>query len=270
MDGETIRLAAGQILVEGGRPDANLQRAADAVRDAAEEDCRVVVLPECLDLGWTHPSATVAAEPIPGPRSQRLCDEARRNQIAVVAGLTERFDDRVYNTAVLIDDAGQLRMTYRKINVLDIAQRFYEIGDRLAVERLRWGRVGVNICADNFPNSHDLGAALGRMGAQLLLSPSAWAVDDDHDQEAQPYGEMWRSSYSDLARQFHMPVVGVSNVGAVGEGPWAGRKCIGCSLVFDHRGDLVLEGPYNEEALLVAEIELVDNPAKGTAISGCL
>jgi predicted amidohydrolase len=188
----------------------------------------------------------------------------------VVAGLTERWKNAVYNSAVLIDDAGRLRMTYRKINVLEIAQQFYAIGDRLAVERMEWGRVGVNICADNFPNSLDLGASLGRMRTQLLLSPCAWAVDADYDQSAEPYGQLWRRSYAQLAEQFHMAIVGVSSVGLLNDGPWSGRKCIGCSMIFDHRGELVLEGPYDQEALLVAEIPLVDNPARGTNISGCL
>jgi predicted amidohydrolase len=270
MDAKIIRVAAGQILVVGGGCDENLHRATDAIRNAAAEHCQVIVLPECLDLGWTHPSARDAAETIPGPRSRLLCDTAREHNIAVVAGLTERVGDMIYNAAVLIDAAGHLRMTYRKINVLEMAQCFYQVGDRLAVERIDWGRVGVNICADNFPNSSELGISLGRMGAQLLLSPCAWAVDADHDQEADPYGGLWRNSYSKLAKQFQMPIVGVSSVGPITGGPWAGRKCIGCSLVFDHRGELVLEGPYDQEALLVAEIALVENPTKGTSISGCL
>ena len=34
------------------------------------------------------------------------------------------------------------------------------------------------------------GHALGRMGARLLLSPCAWAVDADHDNAREPYGEL--------------------------------------------------------------------------------
>ena len=42
----------GQILVEPGCPQANLNRAVDVIRQAASQGCRLVVLPECLDLGW--------------------------------------------------------------------------------------------------------------------------------------------------------------------------------------------------------------------------
>ena len=44
----------------------------------------------------------------------------------------------------------------------------------------RWGRLRL-MAADNFPDSLVLGHSLARMGAQILLSPSAWAVPADHD-----------------------------------------------------------------------------------------
>jgi predicted amidohydrolase len=47
----------GQMRVEGGAPDANLDRAVEMIRKAAAARCDVVVLPECLDLGWTWPEA---------------------------------------------------------------------------------------------------------------------------------------------------------------------------------------------------------------------
>ncbi len=264
------RVAAGQILVEGGRASDNLQRAAESIQRAAEQGCQIIVLPECLDLGWTHPSGRTLAEAIPGKRSEFLCRAAQEHHITVVAGLTERDGLSIFNTAVLIDATGRLRLKYRKINVLDIAQSLYQIGDRMGVAHLPWGRVGVNICSDNFPNSLDLGASLGRMGAQLLLSPCAWAVEANHDQRAEPYGQLWRDAYGQLARRFRMPIVGASNVGPVEAGPWSGRRCIGCSLIVDHRGTPIAEGPYGEQALITADLECSPHPLKGTTISGSL
>ena len=73
----TFRLGMAQTLVEGGRPGPNLDRAVAAIHRAAELGCRVVVLPECLDLGWTDPSARELAQPIPGPHFDRLATAAR-------------------------------------------------------------------------------------------------------------------------------------------------------------------------------------------------
>ena len=266
----TLRLALGQMLVEGGAVSANLDRAETMIHAAARQRCALVVLPECLDVGWTDPGARELAEPIPGPRVRRLARTAAEQQIFVVAGLTERDGDRVYNAAVLLDDRGQLLLCHRKINELDIAQDLYAIGDRLHVAHTALGVLGVNICADNFPNALDIGRTLGRMGAQILLSPCAWAVDSDHDPRREPYGALWRDAYGQLARAFRMPVVGASNVGPITRGPWAGRRCIGCSLVVAADGREVAMGPYNETSLIVAEVTLYDDRPAGTSISGML
>ena len=65
-DHRSYRVGMAQVLVEGGRPDANLDRAVGVVAEAAGRGCRLVVLPECLDLGWADPSARDLARPIPG------------------------------------------------------------------------------------------------------------------------------------------------------------------------------------------------------------
>jgi hypothetical protein len=106
------------------------------------------------------------------------------------------------------------------------------------------------------------------MGARLLLSPCAWAVDADHDNEREPYGELWLRSYATLARLYGMTVVGVSNVGWLREGPWRGRKCIGCSLAVGPGGSILARGPYGDsaEALLVVSVRVEPLPARGTAL----
>jgi predicted amidohydrolase len=259
----------GQMLVVGAQPAANLDRAEAFIRDAAVQSCALVVLPECMDIGWTHPSARQLAQPIPGPHFDRLAGAAKQNRIYVVAGLVERADERLYNSAVLIDPRGELLLLHRKINELDIAHDLYSIGDRLAVARTELGTLAINICADNFPNSLAIGHTLARMGAQVLLSPCAWAMDADHDNCTAPYGDRWRRSYGELGRLYDLPVVGVSCVGWMTDGPWKGRKTIGCSLATDHRGEVLAEGPYGEssEALIVVEIEPRQLRVKGTKIA---
>ena len=267
-----IKLAMGQMLVEGGRPQENLARAVEMIAQAARQGCQIVVLPECLDLGWTHPSARQLAAEIPGPNSEVLCRAASEAGLYVVAGLTEQAGDRIYNAAVFIDASGQVLLKHRKINLLDIEQDFYATGDRLAVAETACGVIGVNICADNFPDSLVLGHSLARMGAQVLLSPSAWAVPAEHDPVVEPYGALWEGSYCNLARLYEMPVVGVSNVGWITGGPWAGRKCIGCSLAVGPCGEILAKGPYGVDAqqLIVVDVEPRRISVTGTDIAPML
>src|SRR5262245_44928939 len=123
----SYRVGMAQILVEGGRAADNLGRAVDAIRRAASQECRLVVLPECLNLGWTDPSARTRAEPIPGPHADRLIHAAREHRVHVVAGLVERAGDRLYNAAILIDPDGRIRLHHRKVNELDIALDLYSV-----------------------------------------------------------------------------------------------------------------------------------------------
>jgi predicted amidohydrolase len=165
--------------------------------------------------------------------------------------------DRLYNTAVLLSPDGKIVLTHRKINELALAHELYSLGTQVGALDTELGRVGLAVCADNFPDSPEIAGALGRIGCGLLLSPCAWAVDADHDNQAQPYGGMWRDSYQAITRRFPMTVIGVSNVGRISGGPWKGRKCIGCSLAVGPGGKILAAGPYGDdaEALIVVEAE---------------
>jgi predicted amidohydrolase len=90
-------------------------------------------------------------------------------------------------------------------------------------------------------------------------------VPADHDNAKEPYGQLWLDNYCPVARDFRLWIAGVSNVGWLNDGPWKGRKCIGCSLVIGPDGRKVLMGPYGaeDEAILYADIKLELRPARG-------
>ncbi|MDZ4286571.1 MAG: carbon-nitrogen hydrolase family protein [Prosthecobacter sp.] len=261
------RAALIQMQVRGGDLQGNLARAEMQIEQAARAGAKLAILPETMDLGWTHPSARELAAPIPGGEAaERLCAAAARHQIHVCAGLTERAESGIYNAAVIIDSHGRILIKHRKINELSIAHDCYAQGDRLNVVDTELGRLGLMICADAFAEGQVLSRSLGCMGAEVILSPAAWAVPSDHDQTADPYGRVWCDAYLPVARAFGVWIIGVSNVGPITAGPWAGRKCIGCSLVIDPTGQEVLQAPYGEtaETLLLTEIQL--NPARPRAV----
>ena len=136
------KLAMAQMTVEAGKPDANLDRADARIAEAAMNGARMVVLPEVMDLGWTDPSAKTLAYEIPDGRTcRRLRDAAVQNNIYVCAGIVEKDKDKTYNSAVIIDPQGQVILTHRKLNELDIAHDLYESGDRLNVVQTKGRQV---------------------------------------------------------------------------------------------------------------------------------
>ncbi|NND05227.1 MAG: carbon-nitrogen hydrolase family protein [Saprospiraceae bacterium] len=248
MTNATVRILSvgiGQMHIIPGDDELNIHNAIGLVERAGAEGCDIIVLPECLDLGWTDLSATTKAESIPGPRSELLAEAAMANSIHVVAGLTEKAEGAVYNTAILLDDGGDLLARHRKINILDIAQHIYQRGQDIGIVNTQLGRVGINICADLLPEYQDVGFAQAAIGAEIILSPCSWAVPPDFDQKKTPYGQEWMASYGAIAAKYSIPVVGVSNTGCVRSGAWSGWQCIGSSLVV-HASGKVYQCPYSD------------------------
>src|SRR5690606_24105300 len=96
------RLAMAQLLVQPGRVEDNLARAEMWIGKAKAAGADLVLLPEALDCGWTHPSARARAGPIPsGAAFTRFRKAARKHALLVCAGLVERCGERLFNSAVL-------------------------------------------------------------------------------------------------------------------------------------------------------------------------
>lgn len=256
-----FRLALAQMVVVGGDRDRNLAHALRQIELAAQGGAEVVLLPEALDLGWTHPSSRQWAEPIPdGQRCQAIRGAARLHRIHVCAGLTERAGERVYNAAVLVSPAGEVILHHRKLNELAIAHDVYDQGDRLGVVATPLGTFGLMICADGFARGHVVARTLGLMGADVILSPSAWAVPPDYDPVKRPYGLDWQENYATVAREFRLWVAGCSNVGRIDGGPWHGHDCIGCSCVVNPDGRTVAVAPYGAAAETILFTEVKPEP----------
>ena len=252
-----FRLALAQMLVNPGRKAENLARATEMVSQAAKEGAQVVLLPEALTLGWMHPSATTLADEIPGGESfEALSKAARDAAVHVCMGLVERSESKIYNSAVLIGPAGKLLARHRKINELEIAHDLYAVGDHLQVAQTEFGKMGIMICADAFIRGQVISRSLAAMGAQVILSPCAWAVPLRHNNELNPYGGLWIEHYSPVAREFGIWIAGASSVGPIEHGPWSGWSCIGCSLVVGPNGEVTTQAPYGSDAQTIRYVDV--------------
>jgi len=261
-----FKLAIVQMYVEPGNIAKNLAHAENLIHEASVNKADVVLFPEVMDLGWTHPSAKQYAYPIPGGKTcRRLCKYAKENNVYVCAGIVEREGNAIYNAAVIIDNKGTVLIKHRKLNEISIAHDIYEQGDRLGVCHTPWGTFGLMICADAFAKDYVLTRSLCYMGADVILSPASWAVPPDHNNETNPYGKEWLGYYTSVALEFSVWIVGASNVGPITEGPWKNWKSIGCSLLVGPDGKEKLRGPYGENAekILYYTIKPTPRPARG-------
>lgn len=263
-----MKLAMAQMLVEGGNKKGNLERASQRIATAAKNGADLILLPEILDLGWTHSSAKTEAEPIPGGSTyESLALAARKNNIYVCAGITEKDKDKVYNSAVLINREGQLLLKHRKVHELDIAHDVYSQGTGINTCETEFGTIGLLICADATAKDYVLTRSMGYLDADIILLPSSWAVPPDFDNAKTPYGGSWRKAFNTVCKEFNLTIASVSNVGKISDGPWKDWLCIGNSLFCGNNTEVMNTLPHGEKAdtIVYQEVVLIERPARGTS-----
>jgi len=244
-----MKVAIVQMRVEMGEKEANLERALVGIAEAAEEQADVVVLPECLDLGWLCARARKLAEPVPGPLTRRFAHAARTHGVFLCTGITEQAEEGFYNTALLFDRTGRLVLRHRKINELEVGLRTYTRGSELRTVKTELGVIGVNICADNWVPYID--QTLSSMGARTVLSPCAWACEPRKEASN---SKAIRERFKKRTTESPIFLVGANGVGELTEGPWRGRILHGRSLVYGPGGREVLAGDFNKEQVLYCDI----------------
>jgi predicted amidohydrolase len=161
---------------------ANTGSAAESVRQfiAAAEQIRertdIVVLPEGITVVGTNKKYSEVAETIPGATTARLGELARKRSSYIAAGIYEREGAAVYNTAVLIDRAGEVVGKYRKVYLpREEVEAGLTPGSAYPVFRTDFGTVGLMICYDVF--FADPARALAAAGAEIILMP-IWGGDE--------------------------------------------------------------------------------------------
>ena len=136
----------------------------------------IILMPEGITVVGTGKTYSEVAEPIPGPTTVRLGELARKRSSYVVAGLYEREGPAIYNTAVLIDRAGNVEGKYRKVYLpREEVEAGLTPGSDYPVFRTDFGTVGLMICYDVF--FADPARALATKGAEVILMP-IWGGDE--------------------------------------------------------------------------------------------
>jgi predicted amidohydrolase len=171
---DRIKIAAVQMAPWLMGNEENLKAILSAVREAAVNQAKLVVFPECSLSGYVFGSREEAlpfAETLPGPSTEKLIYLCRELETYVVLGLLEREGDRLFNAAALVGPQGFIS-GYRKNHLPFLGvDRFVDIGDRpFQVHKTPIGNIGIYICYDIvFPESSRV---MTLMGADILALPT--------------------------------------------------------------------------------------------------
>jgi N-carbamoylputrescine amidase len=255
----------------GPDPDANLDKAADRVREAAREGAQVICLPELFRAQYFCQREDIAlfdlAESIPGPSTDRLTAVAREEKVVVVASLFERRAPGLYhNTAAVLESDGSIAGLYRKMHIPDdplYYEKFYftpgDLGFRAFATTA--GTIGTLVCWDQW---YPEGARITALkGANVLFYPTAigW-----HPAEKAEYGEAQYDAWQTIQRAHAIAngvyVAGVNRVG-MEHGDVRGNRVDGPGLEFwggsflaDPFGRVIAKAAHDREEILIGEIDL--------------
>ncbi len=167
----TVRLATVHLQPRQGKTAMEkCCQFAPLIEEAARQKADLVVLPESLTFYSSGKSFIECAEPIPGPSTEYFGELARQHNLYLVAGLTERDEPLVYNTAVLIGPDGKVVGKYRKVTLpRSEIEGGIMPGEEYPVFDTRFGKVAMMICYDGF--FPEVARELSNRGAEVIAWP---------------------------------------------------------------------------------------------------
>lgn len=248
-----VRVACLQMEPIVGEKDCNVKHSLKMISEAADKGAKLLVLPELCNSGYVFTSREEAfslAEVIPdGPTTQAWMKIAKERELYIVAGISEREGDSLYNSAVVVGPNGYIG-TFRKVHLWNEENLYFEPGNLgFPVFSTPIGRIGTFICYDGwFPESYRLCAL---QGADIVCIPTNWVPIPGQDPKREAMANIL------VMGSAHSNSVFVAAADRVGTE--RGQPFVGQSLIASYTGWPVA-GPASakDEEIIYADVNLAD------------
>ena len=247
-----MRVAAVQLNSSADRA-ANLAAAERLVRAAAADGASLIVLPEKWTAMGSEEDLRAAAETLEGSAITWARALARELAVEIVAGsVLERVpgQQKLSNTSVHIDSAGEVRAVYRKLHMFDVEvgghvyreSALEKPGDEIVLSHTDAGLgLGLSVCYDlRFPELYRI---LAVRGALLIALPAAFTLGTTRDH--------WETLVRARAIENQVFVIAANQYGAHPAGQHSGGR----SMIVDPWGLLLAQAP-DGEAHILADLDL--------------
>lgn len=247
-----MKVAAVQLNSSADRK-ANLAAAERHVRAAAADGAELIVLPEKWTAMGSEEDLRAAAQPLEGSAVGWARQLARELGVELVAGSfleTVPGREKLANTCVHVDRAGEIRAVYRKVHMFDVEvgghvyreSALEQPGDEIVLSTTAGGvELGLSICYDlRFPELYRI---LAIRGARIVTVPAAFTLATTRDH--------WETLLRARAIEDQVFVIAANQIGAHPAGQHSGGR----SMIVDPWG-IVLAQAQDAEGHIVASLDL--------------
>ena len=238
-----MKIAAAQIACVPGDFDANVQKIRDFAALAKKSGAELVVFPEMIDTGYSMPVIAKHAKKWSEGAVPELQRIAKEISIALVAGISDRAGDSIFNAQVFVNARGEIVAKYRKTHLVTAAPLDERIclspGNEFVTSKIDNFNVGLSICYDlRFPEMAR--TLVVKHSAQLIVNSSAWpVVRAEHLRILALARAVENQCYLVIANR-----VGTDD----------GVTFCGSSVIVDPSGAILAAAPPDREELIQAEI----------------
>lgn len=208
---KAIKIAVAQFEPKNGDKEYNLSRIEYLAKKAKDGGAEVISFHEMSITAYTffkdlnRAQVYELAEEVPNGQScKRLIDISKKYDIPILAGMVEKYEDKIFNSYICVDETGVIAR-YRKLH--PFISPYMSSGNEYVVFDLKGWKCGILICYDN--NIVENVRATALSGADVVFAPHVTCctpsampgrgyVDD----------ELWQNRYNDpdaLSREFDGP-----------------------------------------------------------------
>jgi predicted amidohydrolase len=236
------RIAVVQLKPELFRVEENLEKIGSICKDISAD---LIVLPELVTSGYVFQNKAEldkVSEPVPSGKSFLFMSNLScRLDASIVYGFPEKADDKVYNSAALINPDGSFYI-YRKTHLFYREKLFFSQGDTglFCCEAKGGVKVGIMICFDwQFPEA---ARVIALNGAQVICHPSNLVLP--WCQQAMLTRSLENRVFSATANRIGMESNGEMSLGFTGQ-----------SQIVNTKGELLFRLSSDKEEVGITEIE---------------
>ncbi|STX29586.1 putative hydrolase [Legionella beliardensis] len=235
-------------------PNIHQEKLAAGIMAAAKQGAQVVCLQELTLSPYFCTRPDVDCQPFmedihTGPTARFVGNMAKTAQVVITASL---FEKAGFNTAVAFNQQGEIAAITRKQHIPS-GEKYHEDyyfkpGDsNYPVHDLAGHRFGLPTCYDQwFP---ELSRIYGLKGAELLVYPTAIGAEPTAPGfDSQPLWQKVMIAQGIMANCF---MVAVNRIGTE-----EGLEFYGSSFISNPLGEILVQAPRHEPAVLVAELDM--------------